>query len=188
MSLAECCAVTSEPQSQLNLEYLTTVYLSHRAGKTCLPPDLALSKHEFDHLLRYINVQNTIFAPVSPSEQSLIWKELLALRQDEWQDLVQLIQSHRKGEHDSELWLAKIIAAGCMGNDHLWCGLGLQDRKMLGALLKENFPGLAQQNVNNMRWKKFFYRQLCEQGGHFICRSPSCETCPTYDECFGDEA
>jgi nitrogen fixation protein NifQ len=38
-----------------------------------------------------------------------------------------------------------------------------------------------------MRWKKFFYRQLCEQADVLICKSPSCGVCCDYASCFGAE-
>ena len=83
--------------------------------------------------------------------------------------------------------MAPIVAAACLGGDHLWRDLGLASRQQLRELLQHNFPQLAQRNVNDMRWKKFFYKQLCEQDGGYVCRSPSCEQCPTHHDCFGEE-
>ena len=34
-----------------------------------------------------------------------------------------------------------------------------------------NFPQLARRNTQDMRWKKFLYKQLCEQDGGYVCRS-----------------
>jgi nitrogen fixation protein NifQ len=54
-------------------------------------------------------------------------------------------------------------------------------------LLNENFPGLAAKNVGDMKWKKFFYRQLCERAEIPICKSPNCAICTDYDVCFAVE-
>ena len=49
------------------------------------------------------------------------------------------------------------------------------------------FPGLARKNVQDMKWKKFLYRQLCEREQLLICKSPTCAECSDYDLCFGAE-
>jgi nitrogen fixation protein NifQ len=38
-----------------------------------------------------------------------------------------------------------------------------------------------------MKWKKFFYRQLCEKAQVPICKSPSCAICTDYKLCFAPE-
>ncbi|MBN2752943.1 MAG: nitrogen fixation protein NifQ [Rhodospirillaceae bacterium] len=38
-----------------------------------------------------------------------------------------------------------------------------------------------------MKWKKFLYRELCKSETGYVCRSPSCNACPRYDDCFGSE-
>jgi len=83
--------------------------------------------------------------------------------------------------------LAEAVARACMGDDHLWHDLGLPSRAALSGLLHEHFPGLAARNANNMRWKKFFYQQLCAQVGVRACRAPSCGVCAHYGDCFGSE-
>lgn len=175
-------------RDEINQEYLSTILFAQRSGLGCLPEHLGLHKTEFATLikLRFCEAQDEVILTRN-SEQAIIRQELLELRQEEWQELYQLLSENKRGQDPSEDWLAKIIAAACLGSDHLWRDLGLQDRKSLGKLIHANFPSLAQKNTGNMRWKKFFYRQLCEAGGHFICRSPTCEICPTFEECFGDE-
>lgn len=84
-------------------------------------------------------------------------------------------------------WMAEIIAAGCMGSDHLWQDLGLWNRAELSRLMEQNFPSLAQRNTGDMKWKRFLYKQLCEAEGIYSCRSPSCEVCVDYHACFGPE-
>ena len=108
-------------------------------------------------------------------------------RIDEYEDLVALLQDHAEpGRHDS-LRLARIVACACLGEHHLWQDLGLPSRGALGHLLREHFPALHARNVANMRWKKFFYKQLCERAGVNACRAPSCGECRDYATCFGPE-
>lgn len=84
-------------------------------------------------------------------------------------------------------WMAEIVAAGCMGSDHLWQDLGLWNRAELRRLMEQNFPALAQRNLRDMKWKRFLYKQLCEAEGIYTCRSPSCEVCVDYHACFGPQ-
>ena len=84
-------------------------------------------------------------------------------------------------------WMAEIVTTACMANDHLWQDLGLWSREYLSRLMKQNFPALAAKNVHDMKWKKFLYKQLCEQEGINACRAPSCEYCADYLNCFGPE-
>jgi nitrogen fixation protein NifQ len=108
-------------------------------------------------------------------------------RATERDDVLELLQSHLAGNDPSELWMAHIVTAACMANDHLWQDLGLSSREFLSRLMKENFPRLAAKNIHDMKWKKFLYKQLCEQEGINTCRAPSCEYCTDYIKCFGPE-
>jgi len=96
--------------------------------------------------------------------------------------------SHKAGASPSEVWMARIVVAGCMASDHLWSDLGLWSCTDLTALMRRNFPALAARNVRDMRWKHFLYKQLCETEGIYTCRAPSCEVCDDYPGCFGPEA
>ena len=86
-----------------------------------------------------------------------------------------------------ETWLAHTIATAAMGENHLWQDMGLPSRKVLSALMQKHFPSLAALNDKDMKWKKFFYRQLCESAGVLICKSPHCAECCDYRICFGPE-
>ncbi|MES9836508.1 MAG: nitrogen fixation protein NifQ [Candidatus Thiodiazotropha sp.] len=108
-------------------------------------------------------------------------------RLDEMDDLKKLLLENRSGITQSEIWMADILVAGCMGSDHLWQDLGLWSRSDLSRLMMENFEPLAKRNDRDMKWKKFLYKQLCETEGIYTCRSPSCEVCVDYDNCFGSE-
>jgi nitrogen fixation protein NifQ len=108
-------------------------------------------------------------------------------RHDEYADVRELLLDGAP-EHDSDVVsLAECVARACLGDDHLWHDLGLPARSVLSDLLRTHFPRLAERNTGNMRWKKFFYLQLCEQVGIRACRAPSCGVCANYGECFGSE-
>lgn len=83
--------------------------------------------------------------------------------------------------------LATVIARRAMRADHLWQDLGLTDRSELGRLLARHFPALHAGNTANMRWKKYFYRKLCEAEGFVLCAAPSCAQCTDFAACFGAE-
>lgn len=109
---------------------------------------------------------------------------------DEFDDLVELLLEHRvrPAQPDEDPgWLACVIATAAMGDNHLWQDLGLPSRDVLSRLLGENFPTLAALNTRDMKWKKFFYRQLCERAGVLICKSPNCAECCDFRACFGPE-
>jgi nitrogen fixation protein NifQ len=82
---------------------------------------------------------------------------------------------------------ARLIARRAMRPDHLWQDLGLFDRSELGRLLARHFPTLHAGNTGNMRWKKYFYRRLCEAEGFSLCSAPSCAQCTDFHDCFGSE-
>lgn len=105
-------------------------------------------------------------------------------------DLRRLLLDHAaRRRPQEERWLAHIIARrSIVGANHLWQDLGLRDRRDLSALMNRHFPGLVALNSGDMKWKKFFYRALCQQEGVVICKSPNCEVCDDFDTCFGDEA
>ena len=108
-------------------------------------------------------------------------------RADEVDELVRLMLIDKAGDSPSEVWMAHLVAIGCMASDHLWQDLGLWSRADLTALMRRNFPALAGRNVKDMKWKRFLYKQLCEAEGIYTCRVPSCEACVDYPVCFGPE-
>jgi len=105
----------------------------------------------------------------------------------EREDLINLLTRYSKANTLEINWVIGIIVAGCLGNDHLWQDLGLWSRSQLTALLHFNFPELAAKNSMDMKWKKFLYKQLCEEEGLYVCRAPSCNVCIDYAKCYGPE-
>lgn len=99
-----------------------------------------------------------------------------------------LLLAQRSTEGDTGRWLAGMIARRVMEPNHLWADLGLRDRAELSRLLSRHFAPLARRNVNNMRWKRFFYRTLCEEEGLILCTTPVCTECKDFNHCFGDES
>ena len=106
---------------------------------------------------------------------------------DEFDEIVELLLDHRASCAVQERWLAHAIASASMGENHLWQDLGLPNRGVLSRLMQTHFPSLAAKNVGDMKWKKFFYRQLCQRAGVPICKSPHCADCCDYRICFGPE-
>lgn len=106
-------------------------------------------------------------------------------RLDEFADLLELLMAYRKDRTIQGEWVARAVAAGCMGDNHLWEDLGLASRASLSALLNAHFPTLVAQNTHNLRWKRFFYRQLCQRAEISLCKAPSCGVCSDYAACFG---
>lgn len=106
---------------------------------------------------------------------------------DEFDDLAALLLEHRREPDEPSAWVAYAVAAAAMGENHLWQDMGLPSRKHLSALLERYFPALAGKNTGDMKWKKFFYRQLCERAEVPVCKSPHCAECCDYAECFGGD-
>ncbi|HET9701500.1 MAG TPA: nitrogen fixation protein NifQ [Burkholderiales bacterium] len=106
---------------------------------------------------------------------------------DEFEDLVALLLEHAADDAEDTRWLALAVASASLGDNHLWQDMGLPSRRELNELLRRWFPSLHARNAGDMKWKKFFYRQLCERAEVLICRSPSCAVCADYRHCFGPE-
>lgn len=113
-----------------------------------------------------------------------------AAREDEVQDVMALLLAHADpaaGAPAAVHEVAETIAVACLGEQHLWQDLGFASRAELSALMRHWFPALVALNAGDMKWKKFFYRQLCQRAGVLICKSPSCAACSDQPLCFGPE-
>ena len=99
-----------------------------------------------------------------------------------------LLLAQRSTAGDVGRWLAAMVARRAMEPNHLWEDLGLRERSELSRLLVRHFAPLAQRNTTNMRWKRFFYRMLCEDDGFVMCTTPVCTECNDFDLCFGEES
>jgi len=105
----------------------------------------------------------------------------------EFPDLLHMLLDFRAADNQHHRCVAHLVACACMGSDHLWQDLGLPHRAALSALLAKHFPALAAKNTGDMKWKKFFYRQLCEREGFNACSAPNCAACCDYNRCFAPE-
>ncbi|SMF72620.1 nitrogen fixation protein NifQ [Azospirillum oryzae] len=103
-------------------------------------------------------------------------------------DLRAFLAEHGARGADEERWLAAILARRSLEPNHLWQDMGFHDRGELNTMFRRHFPALVAMNAGDMKWKKFFYRQLCEREGLMLCKSPNCEVCDDVDVCFGEEA
>lgn len=98
-----------------------------------------------------------------------------------------LLLAHARPSDPASARFAKILARRAMRNGHLWQDLGLLNRAELNRLLAMHFPTLAAGNAQNMKWKKYFYRKLCEAEGFSLCAAPNCRECSDFESCFGPE-
>jgi len=102
----------------------------------------------------------------------------------EFDDMLALLLEHRSFDAEYNEWLAYAVASGCMGSDHLYHDMGLPDRPALSSLLRRYFTSLFEKNVHNMKWKKFFYKQLCDRAEVMMCPARNCQSCIDYMNCF----
>ncbi|NJD08028.1 MAG: nitrogen fixation protein NifQ [Methylococcaceae bacterium] len=170
------------PADSPNGEWLARLLASWSLGLGALPDHLGLEPAAFESLLAHC------FAGIgldgrAPSGRTADFNRML-----EKQELTDYLLHHAaRPDHPETPWIAGILVAGCLGEDHLWQDLGLWARSDLSALIACNFPSLAARNDRDMKWKKFLYKQLCEAEGIYVCRAPSCDVCIDYPKCFGPE-
>lgn len=173
--------LTPQPICTPNHEWLACIVASWCAGKSVLPDYLGLECHDFAAL------KACYFADYPLPEYASSGKKLDFSRMLERQDLINLLKHYSKPQIIEIDWIIGLLVAGCLGDDHLWHDLGLWSRPQLTALLNYNFPELAARNTQDMKWKKFLYKQLCEAEGLYLCRAPSCNVCADYGKCYGSE-
>ncbi len=164
-----------------NDETYATMLASWQNGESVMPEDFGLGEEIFRQMLAMH------FPGLDPCSLNTPNRNADEQRYDEREEVYKLLSAHRAGRSESERWMAAIVAIACQGMDHLWQDMGLWSRAQLSELLMRNFPVLASKNVNNMKWKKFIYKQLCITEGIYTCRAPSCEVCADYANCFGSE-
>ncbi len=105
-------------------------------------------------------------------------------------DVRDLLRSQATSEDDSppiSFWLSKILAARAALPGHLWVAMGLFERPQLSAAIRRHLPSVFAANDKNMRWKRFFFKQVCDMNGGTLCKSPNCGECSDYALCFAAE-
>ena len=173
--------LTLQPIRSPNHQWLAYMVASWCVGNSVLPDYLGLTSHDFSALTA------CYFTDYPLSEHAPSGKQLDFERMLERQDLIDLLKHYSLPDVVETDWVIGILVAGCLGDDHLWHDLGLWSRTQLTALLNYNFPELAAKNTQDMKWKKFLYKQLCEHEGLYLCRAPSCAVCVDYSKCYGSE-
>jgi len=148
-----------------------------------------LSREEAERLL----TQYRLEMPSGPGGPGMdLWEPLGVARGAEIgraveiDDLYQLLREHRSSDSEQNDWLARALAVACTGEDHLWQDLGLRARTELSQLIRTHFTTLFYENSQNQRWKKFFYKKLCDRSEAQLCKAPSCGECSDYGLCFGE--
>ncbi len=164
-------------------EWLARIISSWLSGDTALPAHLGLGRFALPELMGHhfpgIILPDGYQGGHGATDSS---------RTAEREALLELLLANCSLCSPDSHWLAQIVAEGCLGEDHLWQDLGLWSREDLSALLLHGFAPLARRNVREMKWKKFFYKQLCAAADISLCRAPSCAACQDYEHCFGPEA
>jgi nitrogen fixation protein NifQ len=156
---------------------------SQVSGMGDMPERLGLSRVQFANLLQQL------YGLDDSSNFDHYGNELDLTRSPEHEDLRNLFLEHT-GQNvapQTAEWVADILVAGCMGGDHLWQDMGFWSRDDLSGIIRYAFAPLADKNTQDMKWKKFFYKQLCVREGVYACRAPSCQVCVDYANCFGPE-
>lgn len=161
--------------------WLRRLFHLYTYGEGCYPLSMGLS----DPLWRTLGAQLDKPVYTAPSDIILrrtLMTELIATRKEEREQLAGWLESHMSPDAAP---MQHIIASVSLAFNHLWQDLGLSSREELRELMTDCFPQLVEMNRDNMRWKKFFYRQRClHSEGELICRSPSCDACCERQVCF----
>jgi nitrogen fixation protein NifQ len=180
-------AYARDPHDLVTRTFVSAIEMARSSCRLSGRAAFGLDADEFEALLdRYFPGAASVYLTPA-SRVSLASGAARRVGTDEFDDLVALLLEHRSDDSRESRWLAYAIAACCMGEDHLWQDMGLPNRQALSDLLGRYFSTLSARNTGGMRWKKFFYKQLCEREGAFVCRSPSCAECVEYSNCFGPE-
>lgn len=106
---------------------------------------------------------------------------------EEEQALRDLFRLHARDASRLTGWVGAMLARRAQCADHLWQDLGLRSRAEASALIGRHFPRLKARNSQDMKWKKFFYRQICRSEGFSLCAAPVCSACDDFETCFGAE-
>jgi nitrogen fixation protein NifQ len=123
-----------------------------------------------------------------PHAAAMEWTSRAEAEDEEAGMVRDLLTANRSGDASEGRWLAHMVARRALEANHLWEDLGLRNRAELTRLLERHFAPLAARNTRGMRWKRFFYRMMCEDDGFLMCATPVCTDCRDFSDCFGDES
>jgi len=147
---------------------------------------LGLEKRELVKLL------SVYFPLVNVDNLLLLSSHATQLAPEVNSDVRSIIRSHLPTEAEgvtlqTSAWLADILTARAAHPGHLWVAMGFFERPELTAVIRRHLPTLAEANSQNMRWKRYLFKQACDLNGGVMCKSPSCGDCSDYDLCFAPE-
>ncbi len=179
---ADLMAATDERDDPVTLAFAGVIALASLRPAPYDVPIAGLSGDELAALVR------SRFPQLPAALRLRAGSGVPADRHDEFADLVALLREAGRPDDETTTWLAHAVATASMGGNHLWQDMGLPSRDLLSTLLRTRFPALARRNTGDMKWKKFFYRELCRRAGLLLCKSPSCGECVDYPKCFGPES
>jgi len=178
-------------QKRLPSFYWECIVKTYWSGQSSFPTALGLASQNYTQLKNHFNLFNqeklNPQQTVQRQRKRDIYQELFQIRLQERNEISALLSDYANSNMHFAAEMAVVVATACLGSEHLWKDLGLPERGALTVLMSVYFPDFAKKNSQNMRWKKFIYKQLCELGGDYICRAPSCNTCRSFDECFSPE-
>lgn len=151
------------------------------------PPTLGMgmSSGKFSEFLDYYFPEATL--EIFDARFHAAYAACVSPLESEFEDILAILLEHRSDDSEVNEWLAYAIASGCMGSDHLYHDMGMPDRKALSSLIERYFTSLYVKNVNNMKWKKFLYKQVCERADIIMCPTRNCLSCVDYKNCFSPE-
>jgi nitrogen fixation protein NifQ len=177
---AELIDAARDPENVVTQAFAGLISLAPSRPVPYDVPIAALDKHALESIrIRYFPDLRCPLFSESPSA--------IPTSFDAFDDLVELLFEHRTFNDEENTWLVYVLATACMGANHLWQDMGLPNRAALSWLINHYFGSLATLNTGDMKWKKFFYRQLCQREGLILCKSPSCGSCTDFSLCFGPE-
>ncbi len=103
-------------------------------------------------------------------------------------EILSILLAHLPNQSSiTSVWLARILAARTAHPGHLWVAMGLFERPELSVAIRRHLPSLAAANHQNMRWKRYLFKQLCDLNGGAMCKAPNCGVCSDYTLCFAEE-
>ena len=150
----------------------------NRQGAGCLPHYLGLGRFEFDGVILTLGTGADGLSEMQVNERAQLRQELLELRETEWQELQALLAHFCANAEVKMLHLDAIVAAGCLGGDHLWRDMGFTRRAELSDFMQQNFPALAALNSQDMKWKKFYTNNYVSRVAAMYAERPVVNNAP----------
>lgn len=98
--------------------------------------------------------------------------------------LVEMLWDSQRCEDRLGWLVSHAIASACFGHRRLWQDLGLRRREEVSSLFSRQFPGLFARNTQDLKWKRFLFKELGKRLGRLNLEPPSCDGCDQLRVCF----